>query len=77
MASEPCLSSAEVAFAHYPLMWFVGALDTVFGLYVARKLFDYFEKATRHIPTNCRPEKHNIPDIESMGWHRFVAVVGG
>jgi hypothetical protein len=57
-------------------MRFVGVPDTIFRLVGGWELFDYFKNATRHIPTDCRPEENHISNLEFVG-HRFVAVMGG
>jgi len=61
------LSPVKLAFECNALMRFVGALDAIFGLAGAWELSDNLEHATRHISTNCRPEKNDISNLESVG----------
>jgi hypothetical protein len=59
------------------LMRFVGVLYSILTLAVAWKLFEHFENATRYKPTNCRVDGNKVSDLEFVGWHRFVAIMGG
>jgi len=44
-------------------MRFIGALDAMLGLAVARKLFDHFENTIWHKPTDCRPDGNDISEL--------------
>ena len=57
-------------------MWFVGALDAIFRLVAAWKLFDNFENTTSHESTDLWPDGNNVSDLEFVGQHRFLAVPG-
>jgi hypothetical protein len=70
------LSPGKLAFERDALMRFVGALDAIFRLAGTRKVFDHFENATGHIPTDCRREENNLSNLGFVR-HRFVAVLGG
>ena len=71
------LSPAKLAFECSALMRFVGALDAIFGLAGAWELSDNLEHATRHIPADGRREENSLSNLESVGRHRFVAIMGG
>ena len=51
---ENCLHLAEFAFARDALMWFIGALDSIFVLAITWKVFDHYVDTTWYIPANCR-----------------------
>jgi hypothetical protein len=70
------LGPAKLAFERHAFVRFIGALNTIFGLAVARELFDYFKDATRHIPTDGRPKDNNISDFEFVEWHQFQLLRG-
>ena len=57
-------------------MRFLSALNVIFRLITAWKLFDDFKNTTGHIPTECPPDGNDISNLEFVG-HRFLAVVGG
>ena len=57
-------------------MRFVGVLYSILTLTVAWKLFDYFENATGHKPTNCRVYGNKVSDLEFVGRHPFLAFAG-
>jgi hypothetical protein len=54
-------------------MRFINALDVIFRLVAAWKLFDNFENTSWHKPTDRRVDGHHISDLEFMGRHRFLA----
>jgi hypothetical protein len=53
-------------------MRFVDALDAIFRLAAAWKLFDHFVDTTWHIPVD-RLEGNDISDVEFVERHRFLA----
>jgi hypothetical protein len=59
-------------------MWFVGALDVIFRLIAAWKLFDHQKNITERLkPTDSRLDDNNVSDLEFVGRHRFIAFAGG
>ena len=54
-------------------MRFVGALDPIFVLAIARKVLDHFVNTTRHKPTDCRVEGYKLSDLEFVRAHISVA----
>jgi hypothetical protein len=66
------LSPVKLAFECNALMRFVGALDAIFGLAGAWKVFDHLENTTRHIPADSRFEENNLSNLEFVGRHRFA-----
>jgi hypothetical protein len=48
-------------------MRFVGVLYSILTLAVAWKLFDHFENATGHKPTNCQVYGNKVSDLEFVG----------
>ena len=69
-------SLEKIAFARDALMRFVGVLYSILTLAVAWKLFDHFENATGHKPTNCRVYGNKVSDLEFVGRHPFLAFAG-
>jgi hypothetical protein len=53
------------------MVLFVRALDAIFGVAIARKSFNHFVDTPGRISTDSRIEKHCIPNIEFVRWHRF------
>jgi hypothetical protein len=47
-------------------MRFINALDVIFRLVAAWKLFDNFEETPWHKPTDRRIDGHDISDLEFM-----------
>ena len=54
-------------------MRFISALDVIFRLAAAWKLFDNFENTPWHKPTNSRVDSNHISDLEFMPRHRLLA----
>jgi hypothetical protein len=65
LLSVACLSLrlCDLAFSRNALMRFVGALDSIFVLAIAWKMFDDFIDTTRHIPTESRLENNNVSNF--------------
>ena len=57
------LSLNKLAFARGVLMPFVGALDAIFRLIAAWKLFDHLENTTWPKPINCRVDGNDISNL--------------
>ena len=68
-----CLHLGELAFARDALVRFVGALDPIFVLAIARKVLDHFINATWQKPTDCRVESYKLSDLEFVRAHIRVA----
>jgi hypothetical protein len=61
----------QLAFPRDTLVLFVRALDAVFRLSTARKHFNYFVDTPGRISAASWVEKHCIPNIEFVRWHRL------
>ena len=70
------LSLNKLTFARGALMPFVGALDAIFRLIAAWKLFNHLENTTWHKPTNCRVDGNDISNLEFVRRIGFLAFSG-
>jgi hypothetical protein len=61
----------EFTFACDTLMRFVGALNAIFRLAAAWKLFDNLKNPAGYKPTDLWPDGNDISDLEFVGRHRF------
>jgi len=66
----------ELAFACDTLIRFVGALNAIFKLAAAWKLFDNFKNAAWYKPTDLWPDGNDISYLEFVGQHRLLALPG-
>ena len=57
------------------LMRFVGALDPILVLAIARKVLDHHIDTARHIPTSCRLKGDDLSDFEFVRAH--ISIAGG